>query len=72
LTGGAASSRSVDSPWYANLRKPSYQPPRQAFPVVWLLLYADIAVVNADTLNHLRASAHSAQTRAFTGALAVT
>jgi len=71
LTGGAATSRSVDSPWYTGLRKPSYQPPRQAFPVVWPLLYADIAVVSADTLNGLRAGTDRAQTRAFTGALAV-
>ena len=71
LTGAAVSSRSVDSAWYASLHKPPYQPPRQAFPVVWPLLYADIAVVSADTLNQLRAGTHSAQTRAFTGALAV-
>jgi tryptophan-rich sensory protein len=30
--------------WYAGLDKPSWTPPRQAFPVVWTILYAMIAV----------------------------
>ena len=53
LTGGAASRSSVDSVWYQRLCKPAYQPPRQVFPIVWPLLYADIAVVSADTVDHL-------------------
>ncbi|GAA1349648.1 tryptophan-rich sensory protein [Falsarthrobacter nasiphocae] len=36
-----------DSAWYRGLRKPSWQPPSAAFPLVWTALYADIALVSA-------------------------
>ncbi|MBR0558367.1 tryptophan-rich sensory protein [Ciceribacter sp. L1K23] len=41
----AASSGAVFKPgqWYETLRKPSWTPPKWAFPVVWSLLYAGIA-----------------------------
>ena len=51
---GGLASRPAESAWYAQLKKPSFQPPRQAFPVVWPILYADIAAVSASTLDHLR------------------
>src|ERR1700755_697075 len=51
---GGLASRPAQATWYANLKKPSFQPPRQAFPIVWPLLYADIAAVSASTLDHLR------------------
>lgn len=51
VVGGLASKPAVESDWYAKLRKPSYQPPRQAFPIAWTSLYADIAVVSAQTLD---------------------
>lgn len=40
----AASSGAVFKPgeWYETLRKPSWTPPKWAFPVVWTLLYAGI------------------------------
>lgn len=69
LVGGLA-SRPAESSWYAALRKPSFQPPRQAFPIVWPILYADIAAVSASTLDGLRAENQSDQARAFTAALA--
>jgi tryptophan-rich sensory protein len=47
-------SRPAESAWYAGLTKPWSQPPRQAFPIVWPILYADIAAVSASTLDHLR------------------
>jgi benzodiazapine receptor len=53
VAGGLA-SRPAESVWYARLKKPSFQPPRQAFPIVWPILYADIAAVSASTLDHLR------------------
>jgi tryptophan-rich sensory protein len=30
--------------WYARIRKPSWTPPRLAFPIVWPILYAMIAI----------------------------
>lgn len=51
VAGGLATRPAVESDWYAKLRKPPYQPPRQAFPVAWTSLYADIAVVSAATLD---------------------
>lgn len=50
---GGLASRPAQSAWYANLRKPPFQPPRQAFPIVWPVLYADIAAVSAQTLDAL-------------------
>lgn len=35
------------SAWYASIRKPSWQPPGVAFPLVWTALYADIAWMTA-------------------------
>ncbi|OBC11171.1 TspO protein [Mycobacterium sp. 852013-50091_SCH5140682] len=69
VVGGLA-SRPAQSPWYAELRKPSFQPPRQAFPVVWPLLYTDIAAVSATTLDTLRAENRDDKARAYTAALA--
>lgn len=69
VVGGLA-SRPAQSQWYTQLRKPSFQPPRQAFPVVWPLLYADIAAVSATTLDALRAENRDDEARAFGAALA--
>lgn len=69
LVGGLA-SRHTQSAWYASLRKPSFQPPRQAFPIVWPILYADIAAVSASTLDKLDAENRSDQAHAFRIALA--
>ncbi len=33
--------------WYKSLDKPSWQPPKAAFPIAWTTLYADIAVISA-------------------------
>lgn len=69
VAGGVA-SRPAQSVWYAALKKPSYQPPRQAFPIVWPLLYADIAVVSAATLDDMEARAEHHERRAYLVALA--
>jgi len=50
VAGSAATSSGVDSEWYRRLRKPAFQPPPAAFPIVWTLLYADIAVTSARVL----------------------
>lgn len=47
--GGAATD--PDSRWYLRLRKPEWQPPAIAFPVVWTGLYADLAVSSAVALD---------------------
>jgi translocator protein len=50
---GSVASRAVDTPWYAELDRPSFQPPRQVFPVVWTTLYADIGATSAVALDRL-------------------
>ena len=47
--GGIATD--PDSRWYRRLRKPHWQPPAIAFPVVWTALYADLAVSSAVALD---------------------
>jgi len=47
---GAAASKDVESRWYLKLEKPDFQPPREAFPVVWPVLYGTIAVASAAVL----------------------
>jgi translocator protein len=68
VVGGLA-SRPAQSVWYEKLRKPPYQPPRQAFPIVWPALYADIAVTSAATLDELEARGATGQRRAYQAAL---
>lgn len=63
--GGLASKPAVESVWYATLRKPPYQPPRQAFPIAWTSLYTDIAVVSAATLDESPAEARRGYIRAL-------
>jgi len=59
--GGIATD--PDSSWYMRLRKPEWQPPALAFPVVWTALYADLAVTSAVALD----SAASAETHPAAG-----
>ena len=67
---GGLASRPAQSAWYASLKKPAYQPPRQAFPIVWPILYADIAAVSASTIDDLDARHENDNKRAYTAALA--
>ena len=68
IVGGLA-SRPAQSAWYAKLKKPPYQPPRQAFPIVWPMLYANIAVTSAATLDELDERGQQQQRRAYIAAL---
>ena len=68
VVGGLA-SRPAQSAWYEKLKKPPYQPPRQAFPIVWPVLYADIAVTSAATLDQLEERGQYRQRRAYIAAL---
>ena len=79
--GGAATE--PDSRWYEALRKPDWQPPAVAFPVVWTALYADLAVSSAAALDSTVAADRQGRgdlagqrdrqrrLRAYRGALAV-
>lgn len=40
-----------DGDWYRNLDKRSWQPPRQAFPAVWTVLYGLLAYAGARAVN---------------------
>ncbi|CAN7360890.1 TspO/MBR family protein [Arthrobacter sp. LjRoot14] len=65
-----------DSSWYRRLRKPGWQPPALAFPVVWTALYADLAVSSAVALDSKDAPDPAGgqdrrpEIRAYRGALA--
>jgi translocator protein len=66
---GGLASRPAQSAWYEKLKKPLYQPPRQAFPIVWPMLYADIAVTSAAALDQLEQRGQRQQRRAYIAAL---
>lgn len=68
---GGLASRPAQSDWYEKLRKPSFQPPRQAFPIVWPLLYADIAAVSASTADELTDQGRHNKARDYQKALAL-
>ncbi len=67
---GGLASRPAQSAWFAKLKKPPYQPPRLAFPIVWNLLYADIAATSAATLDQLEERGQDRERRAYIAALA--
>ena len=69
--GGVATAPAVDSAWYRRLKKPGFQPPRWAFPIAWNILYSDIAVVSASTIDTLNERGDAEQARAYSRALAV-
>lgn len=71
VVGGLATGPAVGSQWYATLKKPSFQPPRQAFPIVWPLLYADVAVVSASTVDDLDERGEAREARKFEQLLAL-
>ena len=70
-TVGGLASRPAESDWYSKLRKPWFQPPRQVFPIVWPILYADIAAVSASALDHFEDQHRPDKARAYTAALAI-
>ncbi len=66
---GGLASRPAQSAWYSSLKKPPYQPPRQAFPIVWPILYADIAAVSSSTLDDLEDRGDQGPRRSYIAAL---
>ncbi|MHA6738499.1 TspO/MBR family protein [Rhodococcus qingshengii] len=71
VVGSVASGRPAQSAWFEKLRKPSFQPPPVAFPVVWTVLYADIAVSTALTLARLTEKGDETAARDYTRVLAI-
>ncbi|AFM17748.1 tryptophan-rich sensory protein [Mycolicibacterium chubuense NBB4] len=69
--GGLATAPAVQTAWYRRLKKPGFQPPPQAFPIAWNVLYTDIAVVSASTIDTLDDRGQAQQARAYTRALAL-
>jgi len=67
--GGLATQPS--SGWYRSLRLPSWQPPAQAFGLVWTPLYVDLAVTSAHALDVLRQQNRHAEHAAYVRALGV-
>ncbi|MGF9663287.1 TspO/MBR family protein [Arthrobacter crystallopoietes] len=67
VSGSVATDPS--SAWYRSLRKPPFQPPSAAFPIVWTMLYADIALSGAAALDGLEGRALEAERRRYLRAL---
>ncbi len=67
-TGSIASAKGIPA-WYSRLRKPPYQPPSVAFPVVWTTLYADIAAASAVAIDRFRTAGQHDQARRYAAAL---
>jgi len=59
--GGVATD--PDGGWYRSLRKPDWQPPAIAFPVVWTALYSDLAVSSAVALDSGAGTGAGSKTR---------
>jgi tryptophan-rich sensory protein len=69
-TGSIASPGST-SAWFARIRKPRYQPPSVAFPLVWTTLYTDIAATSAVTIDEFRSTGRDDKARRYIAALSV-
>ena len=60
-----------ENAWYRRLRKPSWQPPALAFPVVWTALYAVITVAATSAIADLEEEGRQEEADAFKTALPV-
>ena len=69
-TGSIASPKRVPL-WYSIIRKPRYQPPAAAFPVVWTTLYTDIAATSALAIDRFRSTGRHDEARRYSAALTV-
>jgi benzodiazapine receptor len=68
--GSLASPRRTPA-WYARVRKPRYQPPGAVFPLVWTILYTDIAAASAVAIDRFRAAGQHDKARRYVAALGV-
>jgi tryptophan-rich sensory protein len=53
------------SAWYTSLRKPWFQPPGVAFPLVWTTLYGTTALAAAGVVTKLRDQGRDSEADAF-------
>jgi len=67
--GGLATQPS--GTWYRSLRLPPWQPPAQAFGLVWTPLYLDLAVTSARALDVLGEQGREDERTAYARALGV-
>ena len=58
-----------ENSWYKSLRKPDWQPPAAAFPIVWTALYAEIAYVSYKVLSDAHARKDTAEFKSYSRAL---
>lgn len=72
---GCAATGSIlttpDSRWYRSLRKPAWQPPPAAFPVVWTGLYALLGVSSAGAIADLAERGDRRRSGRYATALAI-
>jgi len=57
--------------WYSRLRKPPYQPPGVAFPVVWTSLYGDIAATSAVAIDEFHSTGQHDKAHRHAAALGI-
>ncbi|AXO32931.1 TspO/MBR family protein [Micromonospora chalcea] len=63
--GAAATSTGTSTRWYRHLRKPAWQPPSAAFPLVWTPLYGLIALAGARALDRSEGPERAAFARGY-------
>jgi tryptophan-rich sensory protein len=71
VIGSAAGGRQGNAAWFSRLHKPGFAPPAVVFPIVWTVLYVDIAVCSAVVVDDLNGVADHTGVRDYFRALAV-